>query len=221
MNTILTAEAIKAMCRGGEGYNVEFKVSLPSKLRDLAQEVCAFANSEGGYILIGVDDKGQIAGAEIDNPKRSAIQDLIRDISPNIHTSTYSVEVDGKIVWVIDVPSGKDKPYVFSGAIYVRESANTQKLTTAEEMRSFFQQSNRIYFDTIPCTKFNINTQFDKENFTDFCTESQLSTTTSDKQILENLQVFDDAGVIKSGGVLFFGKHPEEMFHQAGCDNQY
>ena len=208
---MLTAEEIKSITLSGEGYNVEFKLKVPSKVRELSAEVCAFANSEGGYLIIGVDDNGQIVGVEIDNPKRSAIQ----DISPAIHTAIYSVTVDDKSIWIIDVPSGKDKPYVLSGAIYVRESANTQKLTTAEEMRSFFQQSNRIYFDTVPCPKFNINTQFNKDNFIDFCIESQLSTTTSDKQILENLQVFDDTGVIKSGGVLFFGKHPEEMFHQA------
>jgi len=32
--------------------------------------------------------------------------------------------VDDKKVWVLDVPSGKDKPYVLSGAIYVREGAH-------------------------------------------------------------------------------------------------
>lgn len=59
----------------------------------------------------------------------------------------YSVDVEGKEVWVIYTPSGKEKPYVLSGAIYIREGANSQKLTTAEELRSFFQFSNRIYFD--------------------------------------------------------------------------
>ena len=46
-----------------------------------------------------------IVGVEIDNPKRSAIQDSSRDISPAIHTVIYSVAVDGKNVWVIDAPS--------------------------------------------------------------------------------------------------------------------
>lgn len=135
---MLTAEEIKSIADSGEGYNVDFKISVPSKVRDLSQEVCAFANSEGGYLLIGIDDKGRIVGVEIDNAKRSAIQNSIRDISPAMQVEMYPVDVDDKTVWVIDIPSGKDKPYVISGAIYVREGANSQKLTTAEEIRSFF-----------------------------------------------------------------------------------
>jgi ATP-dependent DNA helicase RecG len=41
----------------GEGYNLEFKESLPN---DLARTICGFANANGGKILIGVDDKGYI-----------------------------------------------------------------------------------------------------------------------------------------------------------------
>lgn len=139
---MLSAEDIKALARSGEGYNVDFKLRVPAKVRELSVEVCAFANSEGGYVLIGIDDNGRIVGTEIDNPKRSAIQDTIRDISPMLKVDIYQVEVNGKAVWVLDVPSGKDRPYVLSGSIYVRESANSQKLTTAEEMRSFFQRAN-------------------------------------------------------------------------------
>jgi len=142
---MFTSDDIKSMTSNGEGYNVEFKVRVPQKVRELAEEVCAFANIAGGYLMIGIDDKNTIQGVEIDNKTRSAIQDAIGDISPAIHTEMYSVDVDGKTVWVIDVPAGKNKPYVFSGAVYIREGSNTQKLTTAEEMRSFFQQSECIF----------------------------------------------------------------------------
>ena len=212
---MLTAEEIKSIANCGEGYNVEFKLKVPSKVRELSEEVCAFANSEGGFLLIGIDDKDQIVGAAIDNPKRSAIQDSIRDISPALHVDIYSVDIDGKTIWVIEVPSGKDKPYVLSGAIYVRESDNTQKLTTAEEIRSFFQNSNRIYFDAVPCIKFDFEKELDNDTFNLFRTESGISGNISTHQIMSNLQVFDDSGKIKNGGVLFFGKQPEITFHQA------
>lgn len=86
---MLSAEDIKALATSGEGYNVDFKLRVPSKVRELSQEVCAFANSEGGYVLIGIDDNGRIVGTEIDNPKRSAIQDTIRDISPMLKVDIY------------------------------------------------------------------------------------------------------------------------------------
>jgi Predicted transcriptional regulator containing an HTH domain and an uncharacterized domain shared with the mammalian protein Schlafen len=212
---MLTAEDIKSLTISGEGYNVDFNLRVPSKIKEITLELCAFANSEGGYLLLGVDNNGKIHGLEIDNNKRSKIQDGIRAISPNIQVDLYSVMVDDKKVWVLDVPSGKDKPYVLSGAIYVREGANAQKLTTAEEIRSFFQTSNRIYFDAVPCSLFEINKELDEDNFRHFRHESKITENISNSQILDNLQVFDDSGTIKNGGVLFFGKEPEKIFPQA------
>lgn len=177
-------ETIQSLIDSGEGYNVEFKVRVPSKVRELTEEICAFANADGGYLLIGVDDNGQIIGTGLENDKRSAIQGSISEISPALHCDMYAVNIEDKTVWVIDVPSGKDKPYIFSGSIYVREGANSQKLRTAEEMRSFFQECNKIFFDHIPCHWFNIYTDADEQMIKDFRTEAKLSPSTPDKQIL-------------------------------------
>jgi ATP-dependent DNA helicase RecG len=77
----------------------------------------------------------------------------------------YSVQVDDKIVWVIDVPSGKNKPYFCFGSTYIREGANCQKLINADEIRETFQKNDRIYFDAIPAPKVNLMQELDKENF--------------------------------------------------------
>ena len=175
---MLNTENIQSLIDSGEGYNVEFKVRVPSKVRELTEEICAFANADGGYLLIGVDDNGQVVDTNLENDKRSAIQGSISEISPALHCELYSVNVGNKTVWVIDVPSGKDKPYIFSGSIYVREGANSQKLRTAEEMRSFFQECNKIFFDHIPCHWFNIYTDADAQMIKDFRTEAKLSPST-------------------------------------------
>lgn len=109
---MLNTENIQSLIDSGEGYNVEFKVRVPSKVRELTEEVCAFANADGGYLLIGVDDNGQVVDTNLENDKRSAIQGSISEISPALHCELYSVNVGNKTVWVIDVPSGKDKPYM-------------------------------------------------------------------------------------------------------------
>ena len=148
---MVTLDDIQIIIASGEGYNAEFKISVPSKVRELSEEVCAFANAAGGVVLIGVDDKNAIKGVTIDNSKRSAIQNSIGEITPALHCTLSIIEVDGKSVGVIEVPSGANKPYVLSGAIYVRIGPNSQKLTTAEQMRDFFQQSGKIYFDEAGC----------------------------------------------------------------------
>lgn len=218
-----------SIVNSGEGYNAEFKVNLPSNLKSITEEVCAFANASGGVVLIGVDDKNTIKGVTLDNSKRSALQNSLGEISPALQCEFYMVEVEGKSVAVIEVPSGLNKPYVLSGAIYIRQGPNSQKLTTVEEMRSFFQQADRIYFDESPCTDVNAVSDLDLENIELFRTNSRLNNSISDHQVFQNLKLFTKEGYFKNGAVLFFAKEPERFFEKAvvrcvafnGIDKRY
>ena len=64
--SMTNTETIQSLIDSGEGYNVEFKVRVPLKVRELTEEICAFANADGGYLLIGVDDNGQIIGTGLE-----------------------------------------------------------------------------------------------------------------------------------------------------------
>lgn len=226
---MLNPTEIKSIIAAGEGYNAEFKVSVPSKIKEITEEVCAFANASGGVVLIGVDDANTIKGIVIDNAKRSAIQNSINEISPVIKCDFNIVEIDGKDIAVIEVPSGQNKPYVLSGAIYVRQGPNSQKLTTVEEMRDFFQQADKIYFDDAICKKANIEDDIAKENINTFRFEAGLINATSDEQLFTNLKLVTNDGQLKNGAVLFFGSNPENFFEKAvircvafdGIDKRY
>lgn len=226
---MLNPTQIKSIIASGEGYTTEFKVSVPSKIKEITEEVCAFANASGGVVLIGVDDKNTIKGVSIENSKRSAIQNSIGEISPPLQFEFYIVEVDGKNVAVIEVPSGQNKPYVLSGAIYVRQGPNSQKLTTVEEMRNFFQQAEKIYFDEASCKEIEIKKDIPKENIDTFRFEAGLVNNTSDEQVFSNLKLISIEGFLKNGAVLFFAKEPQHFFEKAvircvafdGLDKRY
>jgi len=226
---MITAEDIQLLIGSGEGYNVEFKVSVPSKVRELTEEVCAFANAAGGVVLIGVDDQNTIKGVTIDNQKRSAIQNSISEITPNLHCEISHAELEGRNIVVIEVPSGPNKPYVYSGAIYVRIGPNSQKLTTAEQMRDFFQRSDKIYFDEGLCKEFSPTLEIDRELFNEFKSLAHLDVNVADYQIFSNLKLFAENDRFKNGAVLFFGKEPELYFEKAttrcvafkGLDKRY
>lgn len=49
---MLTSSQILDLVKGGEGYNVDFKRSVPSKVRELSDEVVGFANAAGGFFLL-------------------------------------------------------------------------------------------------------------------------------------------------------------------------
>lgn len=212
---MLTASQIQELVKGGEGYNVDFKRSVPSKVREISEEVAGFANAAGGYVLIGVDDDDRIIGAEIDNNKRSAIQDTIGEISPALKCEFYPVDVEGKKVWVIDVPSGKDKPYIAGGVIYVREGANCQKLRSAEEIRTFFAECAKIFYDAIPCRWFDIEKDIEPSNFNTFMEMANLSDTLPISRLFESLELMTEEGIAKNATALFFGREPERKFPHA------
>lgn len=212
---MITAADIKLLVASGEGYNTEFKISVPSKVKELTEEICAFANAAGGVLLVGVNDANEIKGVSIDNVKRSAIQNSLNEITPHLACSLSLVDVDGKFVGVIEVPSGPQKPYVLTGAIYVRLGPNTQKLTTAEQMRDFFQQADRIYFDEAPCDEFDVQTMVANDFLPIFKSESQISAGIPDEQLFNNLRLFTNGQMFKNGAVLFFGKQPESIIDKA------
>lgn len=199
----------------GEGPYIEFKQSVPMKVRELSEEACGFANAQGGFVLIGINDSNEIVGATIENSRRSAIQGSLGEISPKIQYSMYPVEVDVKTVWVIEVPEGQFKPYVFAGSIFMREGASCQKLTQVDEMRDFFQRSERIHFDAIPEPTISLMDELDENAFLEFRRSASLSPDTPVTQILDNLQLFDENHSVRRGGVMFFAAHPETHYFQA------
>lgn len=226
---MVTADDIKLLVRAGEGYNAEFKATIPTKVKDLSEEVCAFANAAGGTLLIGVTDNNKIIGTTINNSKKSAIQNSLSEITPHLNCTLSLIDVEGKTVGVIEVPSGPNKPYVLSGAIYVRIGPNTQKLTTAEQMRDFFQQAGRIYFDEVPCHNFDYTTMTDDDFILNFKAAAHIGTTVSVNQLFRNLKLFNTDGSFKNGAALFFGRHPEKIIEKAiirciafdGIDKRY
>jgi ATP-dependent DNA helicase RecG len=107
MNKRLTAIEIESIVHLGEGYNAEFKIRVPNKVKELSEEVCAFANSAGGVVLIGVSDDNVIHGVEIDNAKRSAIQNSLNEINPHSLNDFYSVDINSTLTYLVLISFSK------------------------------------------------------------------------------------------------------------------
>ncbi len=92
----MTTEELEILIKQGEDYNIAFKSSFPSKARDLADEICAFANAAGGIVIVGIDDKGNTIGVTIDNITRPRLQNVFSAIEPLIEVSIQELTRDGK-----------------------------------------------------------------------------------------------------------------------------
>lgn len=120
----ITPESILELVAGGESDHVEFKTQLPPE-DIVARELVAFANVEGGLLLIGVTDQGQIVGLSKEEVKRAIdrLSQMTASLLP-YPARVAAIEVQGKnIVYVyVDKAPEQFRPITTSrGAYYMRE----------------------------------------------------------------------------------------------------
>lgn len=101
---------LKELIAGGENQQLDFKYCV-SDSRKIARTLSAFANSDGGRILIGVRDNGGIAGVKSD--EEYYMVDTAAEIfcRPKI---TYTIKqhvTEGKTILEVEVVKGNRKPY--------------------------------------------------------------------------------------------------------------
>jgi ATP-dependent DNA helicase RecG len=199
-------EQLKNLINQGEGYNLEFKESFTDGIK---RDICAFANTEGGFILLGVNDENKIVGIKDSNDVRSKIQNITRNLDPSL---TVELEYKNKVM-IIKVPEGTNKPYAINGKFLIREGASSQQLTR-DEVSEFFRAENIVKFDEKVNQDFNLDNDFDKEKFKTFLKLSGIDNNLDRDDILNNLLLLE-GDKLKNAGVLFFCHRTTKFFHNA------
>lgn len=202
----MNREELLSLIATGEGYNLEFKESVSDSL---GKEVCAFANANGGKILLGVADDRTVRGLSITNALKSQVQDIARKLDP--HLQVVLEEAAG--VLVVDVPEGAEKPYSIAGKFYIRQGTNCQQLER-NEIREFFQSEGRVVFDETPNPGFSIGKDVSETAFDNFVRRSKISRVIGRPQLLDNLLLMQ-GGRMKNAGVLMFCKDVARFFRNA------
>ena len=125
---------IQKMLSLGEGQRVEFK-SNTKNTDALGRVICGFLNTTGGYLICGIEDRGKVLGVEASDEAVAILERKLHDgLSPKALVSVQVQPIEGKPVIVIEVPAGKDVPYAFRDAIYIRVGESTQR-ADAETIR--------------------------------------------------------------------------------------
>jgi len=76
--------------------------------RDIVAAVVAMANTEGGLVLLGVEDDGTVSGIQAHHQDTIGLQALIANrTSPAVSVSTELIEIDGKKILAITVPKSQ------------------------------------------------------------------------------------------------------------------
>ncbi len=101
---------LKKLIAGGENQQLDFKFCI-SDSRKIARTLSAFANSDGGKLLIGVRDNGSIAG--IRSEEEFYMVDTAAHLfcRPEIGFSVKQHFASGKTILEVDVMKGTNRPY--------------------------------------------------------------------------------------------------------------
>ncbi len=213
----MNLDELKHMVELGEDSSRQFKQDVRNA-GSLASEMAAFANSEGGIILLGVTDSGSIQGLDNENVRR--INQLISNAAAHLVRSplvvqTENVRVDeDRIVIEVKIPRGIDKPYFDkNGVIWLKVGADKRRVNTKEELRRLFQMTDQFYADELP-TKPKVSA-LDKLRFREYLkavyqweypeSEDELI------RLLQNLNLADERGTLNLAGLLLFGEQPERF----------
>lgn len=102
---------LRELIAGGESLTVEFKRKFTSEAK-IAKELIAFANSKGGYLLVGVDDDKTIVGVRSEKEEISQVEVVCRYyIDPPLEPEIEIVNIEYKDVVVVRVVESDEKPH--------------------------------------------------------------------------------------------------------------
>lgn len=129
---------IQQLLLSGESEAAEFKQSL-GEMKEILETIGAFANGEGGVIVVGVTPKGKVSGVDIGKDTLEALANGIQQqTDPKVFPSIHLAEVEGRTLIVVRVAKSSFKPVLVQGRGYKRVGRSNHVLASNEWTRLFF-----------------------------------------------------------------------------------
>jgi len=222
----VTRTELLDILRNGENSAVEFKRDVITP-EQLAKELVAFSNFDGGMVLLGVEDDGTISG--ITRPKleewvMTTCRDKIRPAIIPFYEVLRDVE-PGKDVAVVKVPTGLNVQRVWHNnrhIDYIRVGTQSREPTT-DELSRLFQQRGTFRAELRPVSGATFN-DLDLRRLKDYFgrVRKQDDIPADDdlagwQTLLLNTELMAEDGVTLSA-VLLFGRNPSRFLPQSGID---
>lgn len=143
---------LKELINNGENKRVEFKEQLP-KNESIVKTIISFSNTSGGKLIVGINDNREIVGIADENifELQDKISSLIFDSCyPNILPEIYTLNLEGKLLLVIEVFRGNLLPYYLkkdgkNNGTYIRIGGTNRKASFDNIVELERQRRNRSY----------------------------------------------------------------------------
>lgn len=198
----------------GEDTTHQFKTNFHS-IDALAVEISAFANTDGGMMLVGVSDAGEPVGLSKEDVGR--LNQWISNATSNkldkqLFVKTEALLCDGKRLLVIHVPRGVNKPYAVNRVdVWVKSGADKRRAPIEEVLR-LAQTSGILFADELEtnASMSDFDETFFQNRYHKFYQEEFEKLEIPLVTLLTNVKLVNN-GKLTLAGLLLFGKHPERF----------
>ena len=218
---------LQEVIQHGENSGVEFKRD-DLRPEQLAREVVAFANFQGGHILIGVEDDGSVSGVQ-----RPDLEHWVMDTVFGHYVHPQLLPYYDEVVWqngfrvaVLTILQGTTKPYVVRHNqredIYIRVGS-TSRLATREQQAALFASGGILHAEILPVSGSGL-ADLDRARLTDYLGRVLGDEVPQDDaswlRRLCGLGLMAErthaAPVCSIAGVVLFAHRPRRLLRQAG-----
>jgi ATP-dependent DNA helicase RecG len=194
----------------GEDLHTEFKESLPDN-EDIAKSIVCFANTDGGQLIVGVSDNGDIIGVENIDELLRRIDDIAYNrCEPPVTIIQETLPGKNKTILIINVPKGDQRPYRTASGLYYIRSTNRCRQASRQELLRLFQATESIYFDEIELSRTSfkdIDMVYAKKYLKNY-----FKLEVKDDNIINyliNIKALSKNEKPTLAGIIFFGENPQ------------
>jgi len=209
---------------GQESSKLEFKSIIPASSK-IIKMVIGFCNAKGGKLVIGVKNDGTIEGIpedEIHQVMEWLDHAIYEGCTPPILPLIYQQRVDGKVLLIIEVSSGTNKPYYqkslgLSQGTYIRLGRSIVK-ADADIIEELKWQSRGISYDQLPLYHTTIE-DLDSAKIQYFLNHRRHGITSPlTEDVLLSYEIIKKehtTDYATTAGMLLFGKFPQQFLSEA------
>jgi len=134
---------LKKLLKQPESERLEFKVRIPN-MHTISSILVAFANTNGGKLIIGIDARKRIVGIDNIEHAHQIINKAANTISPPLKINIQTIEIEEKKILVVEIPKGNKSPYFSHGQAWQRVVADNVPLTSKNLFPTIMQRSMSI-----------------------------------------------------------------------------